>query len=544
MKKLFKGVDMSLFLPPAILTLIIAILAIAFPNQFNTVASAALDFILTELGWFMGLVVILLFIVCMFAMCTKYGRIKLGGPDAKPIMKTPSWIFLSFTSAMAIGISFWGTAEPMMHFAQPAAMDGVEAYTIGAAQSSMLWSFHHWGFVFFAMYCGAGVLVAFAVHNMKLPFRCSSAIYPLVGDRIYGKTGKVFECIIILSIICSIASSLGMGALQIASGLEYAFDIKSTVFVAVAVILIMGVLYTVVAMTPVSGGMKLVGNFNMGLYIFLMVFVFVFGPTRFLIENLIASFGAYLQNIPSLMTNWDPYEMDGFVEQWTAFFWPWWLSACPITGLFLAQLAKGRTLRQFVMVNMVFPALFCILWMSVFGGAGIFMDLFEGTAIGQAIVEFGKEAATYELMRALPLPALTIIITLICAAISFNTKATSVSYTLASSVMRREYGNQEPPKPVIGFWGAAIAILTAVLMLAGGQMSLNNTQTASVICGLPVSALLILMSVGFFKQMFHCKKYDKVGTFDDPRYQSIVADQYDEPEPARIQAAADVQSST
>ena len=187
---------------------------------------------------------------------------------------------------------------------------------------------------------------------------------------------------------------------------------------------------------------------------------------------------------------------------------------------------------------MVCPALFCILWMSVFGGAGIFMDLFEGTAIGEAIVEFGKEAATYELMKALPIPAFTIIITLICAAISFNTKATSVSYTLASSVMRKEYGNVDPPKAIIAFWGFAIAILTAVLMLAGGQMSLNNTQTASTICGLPISVLLILMSVGFFKQMFHCKKYDKVGTFDDPRYQSIVADQHDD-EAAAVRSATE-----
>lgn len=530
---------MALFLPPAILTVIIALLAIVFPAQFDAVAGGALSFILEKLGWLMGLVVILLFVVCLFAMCSKYGRIKLGGPNAKPIMKTPSWIALSFTSAMAIGISFWGTAEPMMHFAQPAAMEAVEAYSIGAAQSSMLWSFHHWGFVFFAMYCGAGVMVAFATQNMQLPFRCSSAIYPLVGDRIYGKTGKVFECIIILSIICSIASSLGMGALQIASGLEYAFDIKSTVFVAVAVVLVMGLLYTVVALTPISGGMKRVGNANMLLYIFLLVFVFAFGPTRFLIENLVASFGAYLQNLPSLATNWDPYQMDGFVESWTAFFWPWWLSACPVTGLFLAQLSKGRTLRQFVLVNMVFPALFCILWMSAFGGAGIYMDLFEGTAIGTAIVEFGKEAATYELMRALPLPAVTIIITLICASISFNTKATSVSYTLASSVMHKEYANEAPPKVVVAFWAIAIAVLTAVLMLAGGKMSLNNTQTASVICGLPVSILLIAMAVGFFKQMMHCKQYDKVGTFDDPRYQSIVSDQVDEQITGSHQLAAE-----
>ena len=527
MKKIFKDVDLSLFLPPAIIVVVIAVLAIVFPEQLSSGLGVMLSFILDKMSWIMGLVVLLMFIVCLFAMFSKYGKIKLGGPDAEPIMKTGSWIALSFTSAMAIGISFWGTAEPMMHFAQPAAMDGVEAYSIGAAQASMLWTFHHWGPVFFAMYCGAGVMVVFATQNMKLPWRCSSALYPLIGDKIYGRPGKFFEGVIIISIVCSIASSLGMGALQLSSGLNYAFGVSNSIIITVILILIMTVLYTFVALTPISGGMKKVGNFNMFLYAFLLIFVLVFGPTRFLIENFITSLGAYLNKLPMLVTNWDPFEQDGFMNSWTAFFWPWWLCACPTTGLFLAKLAKGRTLRQFVMVNLVFPSLFCMIWMAVFGGTGMYMDIFQNAGIGKAIMEAGKDAATYELMRALPIPTITIIITLICAAVSFNTKATSVSFTLAESTT---VPDKEPGKPTIAFWAIAIGVLTAVLLLAGGQRSLANTQSVSVVFGLPVSICIILMSVGFFKQMFHAKKYDKVGTFDDPKYAKIVEDQDDEPE--------------
>ena len=525
MKKFFKEVDMGVFLPPAIIVVLIAFFAIAFPSQLSAAMSMAQTWILDELGWFMGLVVLMMFIICCFALFSKYGKIKLGGPDAKPLMGTGSWIALSFTSAMAIGISFWGTAEPMMHFATPAAMDGVEAYSIAAAQASMNWTFHHWGPVFFAMYCGAGVMVVFATENMKLPYRCSSAIYPLIGDKIYSTWGKVFEAIITISIVCSIASSLGMGALQISAGLEYAFGIPNTIIVAALVVLAMAVLYVGVSLTPIAGGMKKVGNFNMFLYAFLLIFTFVFGPTRFLIENFIASVGSYLQNLPTLSTNWDPYEMDGFMNSWTAFFWPWWLCACPPTGLFLAKLSKGRTLRQFVMVNLVFPALFCWIWMAVFGGTGMYLDIFQNAGIGAAIVEFGKDAATYELMRALPIPVFTIIVTLICAAISFNTKASAVSVTLAGSTSK---DGTSTSKVSIAFWGISIAVITAVLLLAGGKASLTNTQTVSVLLGLPVSILLVLMGIGFFKQMFHCKKYDKVGTFDDPRYQSIVMDQYDD----------------
>jgi len=522
MKKFLRDVDMGVFLPPAIIVLIIAVLAIAFPSQLSAGMSVALKWILDEVGWFMGLVVIFMFIICVFAMCSKYGRIKMGGPNSKPLMSTPSWIALSFTSAMAIGISFWGTAEPMMHFATPAAMDGVEAYSIAAAQASMDWTFHHWGPVFFAMYCGAGVMVVFATQNMKLPYRCSSAIYPLVGDKIYGTWGKIFEAIITIAIVCSIASSLGMGALQISAGLDYAFGIPNSVTVAAIVILVMAVLYVGVSLTPIAGGMRKIGNFNMILYFFLLIFVFVFGPTRFLIENFVASIGSYLQKLPMLATNWDPFEVDGFMNSWTAFFWPWWLCACPPTGLFLAKLAQGRTLRQFVLVNLIFPSLFCWLWMAVFGGTGMYLDIFQNAGIGQAIVQFGKDSATYELMKALPMAGFTIIVTLICAAISFNTKASAVSVTLAGSTSK---DSNSASKISIAFWGISIAVITAVLLLAGGKASLANTQTVSTLLGLPVAILLVLMGIGFFKQMFHCKKYDKVGTFEDPKYISIVADQ-------------------
>lgn len=525
MKKFLKEVDMGLFLPPAIIVIIIAVLSIAFPTQMSSALSGALNWILDEVGWFMGLLVIFMFVICCFALFSKYGKIKLGGPKAEPLMKTGSWIALSFTSAMAIGISFWGVAEPMMHFATPAAMDGVEAYTIEAAKASMDWTFHHWGPVFFAMYCGAGVMVVFATQNMKLPYRCSSAVYPLVGDKINGTFGKVFECIITISIVCSIASSLGMGALQISSGLNYAFGIPNSVTLSAIVVLAMAVIYVGFSLTPIAGGMKKLGNFNMYLYGFLLIFVFLFGPTRFLIEHFVASVGSYLQHLPVLSTNWDPFEMDGFMNSWTAFFWPWWLCACPPTGLFLAKLSQGRTLRQFVMVNLVFPSLFCWIWMSVFGGTGMYLDIFKDAGIGAAIVQFGKDSATYELMKALPAAGFTIIITLVCAAISFNTKASAVSVTLAGSTSK---DGASTSKLNIAFWGISIAVITAVLLLAGGKASLTNTQSVSTILGLPVSILLYMMGFGFFKQMFHAKKYDKVGTFDDPRFAPIVADQTDD----------------
>ena len=509
------SINKTIFFPPAILLVIVVVLGAIWPQEFNSIGNMILGNLTTNWGWFMGIVVIFMFLLCLWAAFSKYGNIKLGGPDEKPIMKTGSWIALSFTSAMAIGISFWGTAEPMMHFANPAAMDGVEAMTIGAAQASMQHTFHHWGFVFFSMYCGAGVFLAFAVHNMKLPYRCSSALYPLIGDKIYGKIGSIFEAIILFAIVGSIASSLGMGALQIGQGIQYSFGIESTTALLTAIIAVMSILYIIAAVSKVDGLMKQIGNANMVMYVFLLLFVFFFGPMRFIVENIITSFGQYIQNLPMEMTNFDPYMQDSWVESWTSFFLPWWLAACPPTGLFLVKLSKGRTLRQFVMVNLIFPSLFCILWTGVFGSAGIYYDLFTGTGIGQAIVNFGKEAATYELLKTMPLPSLTIMVTLICAAVSFNTKATAVSYTLAGMTMKSNDPDTEPPKPMIAFWGIIMAAFTIILLYTGGKSALSAIQTASVICGLPNAVLLIFMGLGFIKSMLYCKEYDKVGTFSD-----------------------------
>lgn len=523
--KFFSSINKLIFFPPAILLVISVSLGGIYPTEFNRIGNMILESLTNDFGWFMGLVVILLFLICMWAAFSRFGAIKLGGPDAKPIMGAFSWIALSFTSAMAIGISFWGTAEPMMHFATPAAFDGVDGGTFGAAKFALQHAFNHWGFVFFSMYCGAGVVVAFAIHNMKLPYRCSSALYPLIGEKIHGPIGYIFEAIILFAVVGSISSSLGMSALQIGQGMQYSFGITNSTGLLVAIIAIMGVLYVIVACCKVEGFMKSVGNFNMWLYIFLLLFVLFLGPTRFIVENIITSFGAYIQNLPTLSTNLDPFMEDRWVESWSAFFWPWWLAACPPTGLFLVKLSRGRTMKQFVLVNMVFPSLFCILWMGTFGSAGIFSDLFKGTNIGLSIVEFGKDAATYELMKTLPLSSLTIIITLICAAISFNTKATSISYTLAGMTMKGELAGKEPPKSLIAFWGIIMAAFTIILLYTGGRSALVSIQTASVICGLPNAALLVFMCVGFIKSMLYCYKYDKVGTFDDPRYRNIVIDQ-------------------
>ena len=307
----------------------------------------------------------------------------------------------------------------------------------------------------------------------------------------------------------------GMGALQIGQGIQYSFGIESTTSLLTAIIAIMSVFYIVAAVSKVDGLMKRIGNANMIMYVFLLLFVFFFGPMRFIVENIITSFGQYIQNLPMEMTNFDPYMQDSWVESWTSFFLPWWLAACPPTGLFLVKLSKGRTLRQFVMVNLIFPSLFCILWTGVFGSAGIYYDLYTGTGIGQAIVNFGKEAATYELLKTMPLPSLTIMVTLICAAVSFNTKATAVSYTLAGMTMKSNDPDTEPPKPMIAFWGIIMAAFTIILLYTGGKSALSAIQTASVICGLPNAVLLIFMGLGFIKSMLYCKEYDKVGTFSD-----------------------------
>ena len=527
-KSFWSLINKQAFLPPAIILTLAVVLGAVFPAQFNTACTKALGWITEELGWLFTLGSIILFVFCLWAGFSKYGRIKLGGPKAKPEMSMFQWFAVSFTSSLAIGVSYWCVAEPMTYFMQPPTFTGAEGGTFEAATLAMRYAYHHWAFVPFAIYTSAGVAVAFLFYNCGKKFSVSSSLIPLLGKRANGTVGNLVDAVCIFAMVGGIGTSLGLGSMQIAGGIEYIFGIRSDIFMLTCIIIVMAIIYTIVATTGIHKGIKHVGTFNMYLYFFLLIFVLLFGPTRTILENIITATGDYLANFIPMATNLDPIQQTGWHESWTIFYWAWWLAFAPLTGLFMVKLAKGRTVRQFVLVNMIAPASFILIWFGTFGTAGIASDLFAGTNIGQRIMEFGSEIAVFELLSHYPFATFMCCVTILLVALSFNTQAEAVSYTLSAmtTVGFDKSGNEkDPPKIITVFWSLLMAAITIILLYTGGEQSLQALQTSVVVCALPIIFLQILMAFSYYKCMKKAKDYDIVGTFDDPAYQDIVADQ-------------------
>ena len=524
-KSFWSLINKQVFFPPAIILTLVIVLGILFPEGFAAVSSGMLGWITEKCGWLFTLGSIILFVFCIWAGFSRFGRIKLGGPKAKPTMSMFQWFAVSFTSSMAIGVSYWCVAEPMTYFNSPPTFLNIEGGSFEAAKVAMRYAYQHWAFVPFAIYTSAGIAIAFLFYNCGKAFRVSTALEPLFGEKkTSGTLGNIVDAVCIFAMVGGIGTSLGLGTMQIAEGLGYVFDIKTGLGTLTAIIIVMAVVYTLVATTGIHKGIKHVGTVNMYLYFALMIFVFLFGPTRSIIENIITASGDYIANFIPLVTDLDPIAQTGWHESWTTFYWAWWLAFAPLTGLFMVRLAKGRTIREFVLVNLVAPATFILIWFGVFGTAGIFSDLFNGTDIGGKIAEFGSGIAMFELLSNYPAATFTCIATIILVALSFNTQAEAVSYTLSAmtTVGFDKSGNEnEPPKIVTAFWGILMAVITIVLLYTGGENSMKALETSVVVCGLPIIFLQVLMAASYVKCMKKCKEYDVVGTFDEDEYKDI-----------------------
>ncbi len=512
-------------MPPAIIITFVVTFGAVFPTTFDSGSQALLSFITQYFGWLFVLGSLVLLGFCFWAGFSKYGRIKLGGPNAQPEMSMFKWFAVSFTASMAIGITYWCVAEPMTYFMKPPDFLGLASASADSAKMALRYCYLHWTFIPFAIYSSVGISIAFLFYNAGKPFRVSTALHPLIGERgIYGTVGYLVDALAIFAIVCGIGTSLGFGTMQIVGGIEYIFGFKGNTFITTAIIVGMAFIYITVACTGIHKGVKYLGTINMYLYFFLMIFVFIFGPSISMIENTITATGDFLANFLPLVTDLDPIKQTGWHENWTIFYWAWWLSFAPLTGLFMIKLAKGRTVKQFLIVNLIAPCLFMFLWFGVFATAAMFSDMFAGTTIGQQVIEHGTQVSVFALLKQYPFFGFTSVLLLLLVALSFNTQAEASAITLAimTTVGFDKFGNeQDPPKSIVIFWGSLIAALTIILLYTGGENAYNALQTAVIVAGLPIMILQLFMAYGYYKAMKRCAKYDIVGTFKHPAYKYI-----------------------
>ncbi len=498
------GLDMHnpVFLISGLAVVAFVIITLAFQTQIEPAFTATRSFLTSNLDWFFLIAGNVFVLVCIGLLVSPLGKVRIGGADATPDYGYIGWFAMLFAAGMGIGLMFFGVLEPVYYFGtpwgdQPLAGDlGVvegalaNAETVEAARRmAMAATIYHWGLHPWAMYAVVALSLALFAYNKGLPLTVRSIFYPVFGERIWGWPGHIIDILAILATLFGLATSLGFGASQAASGLNYLFDFPANDTSKVLLIVGITAIALVSVVAGLDAGVKRLSEVNMMLAVALLLFVIVVGPTALILTGVLDNLVAYIQYLPAL-SNPVGREDANFSQGWTAFYWAWWISWSPFVGMFIARVSRGRSVREFIFSVLVVPALACVLWMSVFGG----------TAIDQFVSQGYKAAAQAELplqlfsmLDALPLAQITSFIAIVLVIVFFVTSSDSGS--LVIDVISAG-GKVDAPTPQRVFWCVFEGLVAIALILGGGLVAL---QAMSVSTGLPFTVVLLVATVAVVK---------------------------------------------
>lgn len=478
--------------PALVVILGVALFSILLPKQAESVFNAIQSGIIGGLGWYYVILVAAFVIVAIVFAVSKFGDIKLGKDDDEPEFSLLSWFSMLFAAGMGIGLVFYGVGEPLTHFLEP--RPGVTGSQQSLAQQAMSQTYLHWGLHAWSIYAVVGVALAYAVHRKGRPMSIRWAIEPILGKRVQGGWGNAIDTIAVIGTVFGVATSLGLGVLQISAGLGYTGIAEPNILTQVVLILVITGVTIFSLVSGVHKGMKWLSNTNLILAGLLLFFVLFAGPTLFLLREWVQSMGAYLQNVVGLTFNVSAYQGaagEAWQSSWTTFYWGWWMSWAPFVGVFIARISKGRTVRQFVLGVLLVPTLVTFLWFAVLGGTAIMQSL-EGRDFGGAGGPVDLNTALFNMLSGLPGGSIATIGALLLILLFFVTSADSGSLVMGMLTT----GGTEPRNRVRIAWALVTSLLAISLLIAGGLASM---QTAAIITALPFSVVIILMCISSFK---------------------------------------------
>ncbi|MEM5816769.1 MAG: BCCT family transporter [Desulfitobacterium hafniense] len=488
------GVDKKqntvLYISSAI-ALLFVLWGVFLPENMANVVNKVFALLTTNFGW-LYLLAVAIFIIFVFGIgISRYGKIKLGADDDKPEFSNFQWFAMLFGGGMGIGLVFWSVAEPIMHFNSP---PFGEPGTVEAMQTSMRVVFFHWGIHAWVNFAIAGLALAYFQFRKGLPFLISSAFYPLIGDRIYGPIGKAIDILAVFATIFGIATSLGLGSSQIATGIQYIWGIPAGPLTISLVIAVITVIFTLATVSGLHKAMQSIANVKVWLSVAFMVFIFYFGGKVFILNTFTQSLGDYLQNFVG-QTFWMANE--SWVGGWTIFYWAWWIAWAPFVGQFVARVSKGRTIREFVFAVTLLPVGFSFIWLAIYGGAAFNLDQISGGFIQNA-VNADYTTALFALLQQMPLYAITGPLAILLIVTCFVGAADSATYVLA---MLTSNGDMDPSKKLRSFWGIMQGAMTIVLIVVGGTAALKALQTASIASAFPFMLIMLVMCYSILKAL-------------------------------------------
>ncbi|MGD9499170.1 MAG: BCCT family transporter [Halothiobacillus sp.] len=492
-KKVNSTLLVPVFIPSIIVITLLVAGTVADPKLAGDAFSSTLAFITNDFGWFYMLAVALFLIFIVVVAISPWGKIKLGPDHSEPEYSFSAWFAMLFSAGYGIALLFFGVAEPVLHYADPPVGD---PRTIEAARQSMQITFFHWGFHIWAIYGLVGLVLAYFGFRHGLPLSMRSALYPLVGDRIYGPIGHTVDVFAVLGTMFGIATTLGLSVAQLNAGLNYLWpSVPVNITVQIISIALITSLATLSVVAGMDAGIKRLSQLNMLLAITLMLFVFAVGPTVFILKTFMQNTGSYLSNIVERSFSLEAYTGGKWIGNWTLFIFGWTIAWAPFVGLFIAKISRGRTIRQFVLGVMVVPTLFTFFWFSVFGDTALHAIMMDGYTHLIDQVEQNKAIALFKLFEHLPLASITSFLTIILIVTFFVTSADSGALVVDSLASG---GAMHTPVWQRIFWASAQGVLAAVLLLAGG---LSALQTASITSALPFAIIMLISAVGLWRAL-------------------------------------------
>lgn len=484
---------LPVFAPAVIVSLLLVIGTISDPELAGRAFAATLAWITETFGWFYMLAVALFLIFIVVVAISPWGRIKLGPDHAEPQYSFPAWFAMLFSAGYGIALLFFGVAEPVLHYASPPAG---AAETVDAAKQAMQIAFFHWGFHIWAIYGLVGLVLAYFSFRHGLPLSIRSALYPLIGERIYGPIGHAVDVFAILGTLFGIATTLGLSVAQINAGLNYLWpQIPVNVNVQIIAIAVITGLALMSVVAGLDKGVKNLSILNMVLAVALMLFVFSVGPSILILETFLQNTGSYLNNIVERTFNLQAYSRSDWIGNWTLFIFGWTIAWAPFVGLFIAKISRGRTIRQFVFGVMFVPTMFTFLWFSIFGDTALHLIMNEGYTALIGEVQGDTAIALFKLYERLPLTSIVSFITVILIITFFVTSSDSGSLVVDSLASG---GALATPAWQRAFWAILEGALAAVLLLAGG---LSALQTMTIASALPFSIIMLVAAIGMWRAL-------------------------------------------
>ena len=471
------------------------------PGLTNSVDDVQ-TWIANQTGWFFVLTVNIILGYLLYLLVSPFGNVRLGGADAKPEFSRAGWLSMLLSAGMGIGLMFYSVAEPLYHLAEPP--HGALAGSQAAYEDAIATTFLHWGLHAWGIYALLGLCVAYFSFNRKLPLSVRSVFTPLLGDRIYGWPGHVIDVLATIATLFGVATSLGLGAQQVNAGLNHMFGLPVSAAAQVALIAGITALATVSVVLGLKKGIKRLSVANMCFAGLLLAFVLIVGPTLFVLNGMVENVGIYLNNLLALGFWNETYTRGSWQNGWTVFYWGWWIAWSPFVGMFIARISKGRTIREFIGGALFAATLMTIVWLSVFGGSALFIEL-SGPGGLAAAAQADLARSLFVFLETLPiatgveLPFGIVPLMGGLATISIVTffVTSSDSGSLVIDIITAG-GKPNPPTTQRIYWATMEGVVAAVLLVGGGLTAL---QTAAISAGLPFAILLLAMIWSFHRAL-------------------------------------------